>query len=80
MVAASLQQFVLEGEFGEIAKPIVVIFLGIAVDDVEWLLLSFVYLKSLKSLPSLHWQFHSLHIPPKIGLCPISVIAFADCR
>lgn len=74
VVAASLQQFILQGQFGEAPQFIVVIFPGEAVYDVEGFLLSLVNTKSLEALTSLgqvvarKTTLHILHIAAQLGL------------
>jgi hypothetical protein len=53
VVAASLQQFILEGQFGVVPQFVVVIFTGETVYDVEGFLLSLVDTESFEAFTSL---------------------------
>jgi hypothetical protein len=53
VIGPSLEQPVLEGEFGEGTELVVVVFLGVAADDVVGLLLPLVDPESLEALLSL---------------------------
>lgn len=57
MVGASFQQFVLEGQFGEVAQLVVAVVLGIAADDVVGLLLALVDTEALEAFSALGEMF-----------------------
>ena len=57
MVGASFNELVLEGVLWKVPEFIDLIFLGVAVDDVVWLLLSFVHSESFKALLPLGYVF-----------------------
>jgi hypothetical protein len=81
VVAAPLQQFILEGEFGEVPKPVVVVLPGEAVNDVEGLLLSLVYAEPLEALLPLDYVIPhkpAFHVAAEMGISPAALRSLAD--
>lgn len=56
MIGPSFDEFIFEGEFGEVPEFVVFVFFGVEADDIERFLLSFVDGESFESLFSLGYR------------------------